>query len=75
MFAVISLKLIPSRVACVSSNGRDVAHTVAELDECPSLDWDVEVDDVVQTHLIITFYLVSPTHSMREVLERSSPDF
>ena len=40
-FMVKPLKLIPFLLTAVPAYGRDIQHTISELNEGPSLDWNI----------------------------------
>lgn len=48
MFQVILLILVSLLCAGITTDRRDVDHAIAELDEGSSLDWNVQIRNVVQ---------------------------
>jgi len=55
---VKGLEVITLLNAGVSADRRYVDHSISELDECSSLDWNVQVCDVVQDDLDHLFVVV-----------------
>jgi hypothetical protein len=48
VFEIVLLVFVTLFGGCVATDGRDIDHAVAELDEGTALDGDVEIGNVVE---------------------------
>ena len=52
---VKDLKVIPLLLAAISSNRRHIDHALSELDECPPLDRNIQVSNVMEDEIDKSF--------------------